>query len=88
MVSQQIINYTLYTRLRVNLLQKADQGPAVIEVITPHKGVVFVEITEVDKGMFRKTTEVSRQTNSVIRDLWRLEAEAKDYLLQEWLKRE
>lgn len=66
---------------------KADRANAVIEVVTPHKGVVFIEITEVDKGVFRKATEVGKQTNRVIEEIWQLENEAKNYLLNQWLSK-
>lgn len=79
------INYNSYTRLPSKVLMKADKTNPVIEVITPHKGVVFVEIKEIDKGMFRRATEVDKKTNEVIKELWKLEDDAKDYLLNKWL---
>lgn len=82
------INYNIYTRLPCQTLMKADKANPVIEVVTPHKGVVFVEIKEVDKGMFRRATEVDKKTDSVIQELWKLEDEAKDFLLSKWLKNE
>ena len=85
MNSQENINYRKYTRLPCQTLMKADKANPVIEVITPHKGVVFIEIKEVDKGMFRKAIEIDRKTDEVIAELWKLEDEAKNYLLSEWL---
>ena len=79
------INYNLYTRLPCRTLMKADKANPVVEVITPHKGVVFIEIKEVEKGIFRKATEVDKKTNSVINELFVLEIEAKNYLLDKWL---
>lgn len=64
---------------------KADKANPVIEVITPHKGVVFVEVKEVNKGLFRRATEVDRNTEKVLQELRELEYEAKEYLLSEWL---
>lgn len=55
------INYNIYTRLPCQTLMKADKANPVIEVITPHKGVVFLEIKQVDKGMFRRATEVDKK---------------------------
>lgn len=79
------INYNLYTRLPVQVLQKAEQMNSVIKVITPHKGVVFVELKTVDKGLFRQASEVDQSTNYVLQELRTLEREARDYLLNEWL---
>ncbi len=82
--SQENINYSHYTMLKCKTLVKADKANPVIEVLTPHKGVVFVEIKEVDKGIFRKATEIDRMTNGVISELRNLESEAKDFLLARW----
>ena len=86
MNTQENINYNLYTRLPTKTMMKADKANPVIEVITPHKGVVFVEVKEVDKGMFRKATEIDRKTDYVINELRNLEHEAKEYLLTKWLQ--
>jgi len=80
------INYGAYTRLPTKVLNKADQANPVIEVLTPHKGVVFVEIKTVDKGFFRKATEIDRKTDSVTQELVTLEEEAKIFLLKNWIK--
>jgi len=87
MMYNEIINYNLYTRLPCKLLQKAGNANPIIEVITPDKGVVFGEIKEIDKGMFRRATEVDRRTNTVIQELRRLEDDATQYLLTKWLKK-
>lgn len=79
------INYNLYTRLPVRVLQKAEQLNNVLEVITPHKGVVFVELKTVDRGIFRQASEVEKNTNYVLEELRTLEREARDYLMEQWL---
>jgi hypothetical protein len=88
MNTRENINYNQYTRLPCRTLMKADEANPVVEVITPHKGVVFVEIKEVDKGMFRKATEIDKKTDFVMAELWKLEDEAKDYLLSKWTRNE
>lgn len=81
------INYNYYTKLPTRLLVKADNANPVIEVITPHKGGVFVEIKRVDKGLFRRAAEIDKKTDDVISELRQLERESKDYLLNEWITR-
>lgn len=80
------LNYSSYTNLPVRTCLKADKAFPVIEVTTPHKGVVFVEVKEVDKGLFRHATEIYRETKYVVNELRNLETEAKEFLLREWLK--
>ena len=84
----QNINYKQYTKLPCRILVKADRSNPVIEVSTPHKGVVFVELKEVDKGIFRPATEVDKKTYDVIAELQKLEDESKNFLLKRWLKYE
>lgn len=84
MESYQNINYGLYTKLPCRTLSKAGEVNFVVEVKTPHKGVVFVEIAEVDKGIFRRATELNRPTIKVMDDIWKLENESMDYLLEKW----
>lgn len=79
------LNYASYTRLPTKTFLKADKANPVIEVLTPHKGVVFVEIKTVDKGMFRPATEIDKPTQVVLKELYDLEREAKNYLLTQWL---
>ena len=86
METTQTIRYELYTKLPTFLVNKAEQANPIIEVITPHKGAVIVEIKRVDSGIFRRATEVSKETQDVINELRTLEWEAKNYLLGEWLK--
>lgn len=87
MATTKNINYNLYTLLPATTVMKADNANPVIEVLTPHRGVVFIEIKTVDRGMFRPATEIDRNTNDVIAQLRNLEHEAKNYLLSEWLNR-
>ena len=81
----QNFNYQPYTRLPVKAYQKADQLGPILEVITPHKGWVTIELTRIDKGIFRKATELPRETEDVLRQLLELERDAKEYLLTQWL---
>lgn len=85
MTTTKNINYKFYTKLPTEIFNKADKANPVIEVLTPHKGVVFVEIKKVDSGLFRKATEVDRKTVDVISELLELERQAKDYLLDKWV---
>lgn len=85
METQSTINYSLYTKLPTKVLNKVDRANPVIEVLTPDKGVVFVEVKKVDKGFFRKATEIDKATNEVIGELRKLEYEAKEFLLSKWL---
>lgn len=80
-----IINYQKYFKLPVKCYQKADRANSTIEVVTPHKGVVFVEIDKIDKGMFKTATNIQQETNNVISEILMLEKEAKDFLLNKWL---
>lgn len=83
--TQQTIPYWQYTKLKVNLFQKAEKMNPILEVFTPHKGAVIIELHKVDKGFFRKATELPKETQEVIKELYKLEREAKDYLLDQWL---
>ena len=80
------INYSYYTRLPVKTLMKADKANPVLEVLTPQRGSVFLEIKSIDKGLFRRATEVDRNTNEVVNELIQLEVEARTYLLDKWLR--
>jgi len=80
------INYNNYTRLPCKTFVKADRANPVIEVRTPHKGIVFIEIKKVESGMFKPSCEVDRSTNSVIDQLHALEDEAKNHLLSKWVQ--
>ena len=86
MNTQENINYGKYTQLPTKVMNKADRLNPVVEVQTPHKGVVFVEIKKVDKGVFRTATEIDKQTNEVVDELIKLEIEARSFLLQQWLR--
>lgn len=79
------INYNLYTRLPAQILSKTDSPNSVLEVKTPHKGTVFIELKKVDTGMFKKASEVSVDIIEIVRTLGDLECEAKNYLLAQWL---
>lgn len=82
---QQLINYSEYTKLPCRTLVKADRANPLVEVKTPHKGMVFVEIKKVDSGMFRQATEIDKKIDEILDEIWKLENEAKDYLLHQWL---
>ena len=86
-MNTEIINYKLYTRLPCNIVNKSDKGNSVLEVLTPHNGAVIIELDFVDKGMFRKATLLPKQTEHVIDELYNLENEAKNWLLNNWLTR-
>ena len=80
------VNYGLLTRLPVKVVAKADRLNPVIEVETPHKGTVFVELKVIENGLFRKATELDKKTDYVAEELYKLEREAKEYLLSKWLE--
>lgn len=88
METQNNIDYGLYTKLPCRTLMKADKANPVVEVITPHKGVVFVEIKDLDKGMFRQPKEFDKKTDEVVREIWKLEDESMDYLMTKWKNNE
>lgn len=80
-----IIQYKHYTKLLLRLSNKVDNAGAVLEISTPHKGIVIVELTKIDKGLFRSAKELYKQTDEVISEIRKIEYEAKDYLLDKWL---
>ena len=78
-MSEVSLKYNEYTKLPVVVFRKAESLAPVLEVTTP-KGKVFIDLEEVDRLMFVSGTD------HVISEILKLENEAKEFLLDKWIK--
>ena len=79
------INYQQFTKLPLSVRTKAENLGSVISVKTPHKGEVFIELTTIDRGIFRPAKRVEVQLDYITNELAKLDYEAKEYLMDKWL---
>ena len=75
-----------YTKLPVREIVKAGYSRTSLEVTTPHKGKVFVEIKKQHSPFFGGDTETEKTTEEIIKELLALEVEAMEFLLNKWIK--
>ena len=76
------------TRLPVDHKTFADSMNGCLEVLTPHKGPVRISLDEVKTaGLFGLGSHTAdKSVQRVCRELQILDKEAKDWLLDKWLK--
>lgn len=77
------VSWQSITRLPVREIVKSDSVGGAIEVITPHKGAVYIDYKETT-GMFTKKL-VDKKYTEIVAQLRELDWEAKEYLLGQWL---
>lgn len=81
------MNYQALTFLPCELRQKAEKSTSVLSIITPHKGTVYIEITQEDTGgLFRTASRVDKNMSRIWSEISSLQLEATDYLIREWKK--
>lgn len=81
----QIINYQEYSKLPIKHVVKPDSTKSHLEITTP-TGINYISLTKILYGMLGGGNEIDIPFKEVIYQLKNIENEAKDYLLQEWLK--
>ncbi len=75
----------MYTKLPAHIVEVAGKQLPDIRVDTPHKGIVTVKLTQKHYPfLFGSATQTDRYSEDVVRDLYRLETEATDFLLEKW----
>ena len=79
------INLQGATKLPLVEVQKTDGIGELIIVETPHKGQVKIDYKE-ETGWITKTNK-DKIFGEVLGEIQKLEYEAKEYLLQEWLNK-
>lgn len=81
----QIINYQEYSKLPIKHVVKPDSTKSHLEITTP-TGINYINLTKINFGFLGGANEIDLTIKEVIFQLRDIENEAKDYLLQEWLK--
>ena len=83
-----IINYQLFTKLPLKQLYATNKTGGIVEVKTPHKGTIEIDLEEREVVGFIFTHDENRPLRSeeIISKLRTLELESKQYLLNEWVK--
>lgn len=75
------------TKLPIKTIQIADKMLPNVIVSTPHRGDVEINIKKKHYPfLFGSATETDRSATEVMRDLWKLEEDSKDYLLNNWIE--
>lgn len=82
---KEIINFQNYTKLPVSHLFNSNLMGSHLEIETP-TGIKIINLIEIDKGIFKQSSEINVPTQDIISQLANIENEAKDYLLKKWLK--
>lgn len=79
------LGYKDVTKLPVKVFERVNNSKRTIVVLTPHKGEVLIEEDELSRTMFGANARIDRDTEDVLRQIGRLEREAREFLFNEWL---
>lgn len=78
------LNLQDLTLLPVETIQLIETLGTKVSVLTPHKGRVVIDTTELDRGTFKPTTEHEKDIHKVIEEVQKLEVDGMKYLLEKW----
>lgn len=80
------VNLQEFTKLPINVVAVADKVLPDVYISTPHKGRVSIRLKEEHYPfLFGSVTQTDRHAPHVISDIRKLDEEAKDFLLTNWL---
>ena len=76
-----------FTKLPLKTVNVADKALPDIIVKTPNKGEVVIALKQEHYPfLFGTATQLDRHTDEILADIHKLENEAKEYLLDNWVK--
>ena len=82
----QTLNLQSFTKLQLEAITVADRAFPEVRIITPHKGVVTIELEEKHYSFFGAVIVTNIGSSEIIKDILSIEEEAKEFLINEWLK--
>ena len=73
-------------KLPIVVINRPDSAYPDVIVKTPHKGEVTVKLKETHYPfLFGSVTQIERYNEVVLRELYNIENDAKDFLLKQWV---
>jgi len=81
-------NLQEYIKLPLKVIAVGDKMFPDVIVTTPHKGDVQIKLkTTHYPFIFGSVTQTDKDVREVLKELFKIENESKDYLLNEWLNK-
>lgn len=75
-----------FTKLPLEVVEVASRPLPDLIVMTPHRGKVEIKLKEEMHPLFGSVTQVDKHSKKIIQEIAKLEREAKNHLLDNWLK--
>ena len=89
MNSKNIVNLQEFTKLKLRVVYVMGRFLPDVIIRTPHKGDVVVKLKEEHYPfVFGSVTQTDKHAKEVISEILKIEEEAKEFLLDSWIKEE